>query len=189
MDANDPGGAADPTAIAETRPSRGLAHKARLVGVLLVGLVAASTGLARADALPDSVQHVAHTALGQVGVDVPDPARYHGPECGEEVKRNHGAYVSEDHSLAKTDCGKKIKAVSDEDGTEDESGAKDKDGTKNDSSDEPADKGPCHGKPSWAKDKSSTAEAKAAAKAARAAACGDTDEPDAEPDDEAPDAG
>ncbi len=45
----------------------------------------------------------------RVGVEVPDPQRYHGPECGAEVKKNHGAYVQDDHDLAKSDCGKKVK--------------------------------------------------------------------------------
>ena len=149
---------ADLTAMARVRPTRRVVPKLRLAGAFLAGLLLGSTGLAAADVLPDPAQHVAHTVLGRVGVDVPDPERYHGPECGPE-QRNHGAYVQGDHDLAKSDCGKPLR------------------GARGDK----AAKGPCQGKPSWAGDKTLTPEARAAAQAERAAQCGhevDGDEPD-----------
>jgi hypothetical protein len=149
---------ADLRAMATVRPAPRVGPKLRIAGAFLAGLLIGSTGLAAADALPDPAQHAAHTVLGQVGVDVPDPARYHGPECGAEVKKNHGAYVSADHSLAKSDCGKKVGA-----------GKGGHDGTKA----AQAEKGPCHGKPPWAGNKSLTAEEKVTAEAERSAQCPD----------------
>lgn len=154
---------ADLTAMAGVRPSPRGGSKLRIAGAFLAGLLIGSTGLAAADALPDPAQHAAHSVLDHVGVDVPDPARYHGPECGAEVKKNHGAYVSADHSLAQSDCGKPVKSAGKAGGD----GAKD--GTKA----AKADKGPCHGKPAWAGDKSLTDAQKAALEAERAAQCPD----------------
>ena len=143
----------------------------RLGAALLVALLMGGSGLAAADSLPDSAQHVAHRTLGHVGIDVPDPERYHGGECGADAKKNHGAYVRDDHTLAKTDCGKKVKAVDAGKSDSGESG-----------SDEPkADKGPCSGKPSWAGDKTMTADEKTAAKAERAAQCGTDDDVETDP--------
>jgi hypothetical protein len=144
----------------------------RVAAAFLAGLLLGSTGLAAADVLPDPAQHVAHTVLARVGVDVPNPERYHGPECGPEVKRNHGAYVRDDHALAQTDCGKPVGAGGDEGDEADEGdgGAPGKG---------QADKGPCHGKPPWAGNKTMTPEEVAAAKAERAAQCG-TDDDDAQ---------
>lgn len=145
-----------------------LASKVRVAAAFLAGLLIGSTGLAAADALPDPAQHVAHTVLGRVGVQVPDPERYHGPECGPEVRKNHGGYVRDDHTLAQTDCGKKLKpAGAGEDA--DESGRPEGAG-------KPA-KGPCQGKPPWSSNRGMTAEEKAAAQAERVAQCG-TDEAD-----------
>jgi hypothetical protein len=104
-----------------------------------------------------------------VGVDVPNPPRYHGPECGGEVKRNHGGYVRDDKALAQTDCGKPVHP----------------DGARDDADDGPgtgpqgngATRDACHGKPPWAGHASMTPEEVAAAKAERAAICG-TDEAD-----------
>ncbi|MGH9275789.1 MAG: hypothetical protein ACRDZU_14180 [Acidimicrobiales bacterium] len=150
--------AADLTALAGVRRSpRGvpgfLGSKVRLAAAFLAGLLLGSTGLAAADALPDPAQRVAHTVLAQVGVDVPNPERYHGPECGSDVKKNHGAYVRDDHAVAQSDCGKPVQAG---------------DG---------AAKGPCQGRPAWAGNHTMTDAEVAAAKAERAALCGaDTDD-------------
>lgn len=168
---------ADLTAMAMVRPRPRMGAKVRLAGAFLAGLLIGSTGLAAADALPDPAQHIAHTALGHVGVGVPDPDRYHGAECGSVVKKNHGAYVRDDHSLAQTKCGKKLHAQ----GAAGDTGTNGKGGDK-------GNKGPCHGKPSWAGDKTLTAEERAAAQAARVAQCGSdaegADTPDAaEPND------
>ena len=149
--------------------------KLRVGAAFLVGLLLGGSGLAAAGALPDPVQHAAYEALDTVGVEVPDPERYHGEECGDEVKRNHGAYVRDDHSLAKTRCGKPIKAGGDDDGEEGAGGG------------EPKEKGPCQGPPPWAKGKgkSMTPEEKAAAQAEREAQCPDDEaEDEAEAEDE-----
>lgn len=182
----DPGRSAeDLTAIAALSPTpaarRGFfASKVRVAAAFLAGLLVGSTGLAAADALPDPAQHVAHGVLAQVGVDVPDPDRYHGPECGPEQKRNHGAYVRDDHSLAQTDCGKKVGAGS---GDADGEGADDDPpGSGNGNGNgKPASDDPCRGKPPWAGNKTMSPEEVAAAKAVREA-CPDDD------GDEAPDA-
>src|SRR5687767_9677168 len=101
------------TAMAAMTPGRrSLAPKVRAAGIFLAGLLVGGSGLAAAGALPDPAQHAAHRALGAVGVAVPDPERYHGSECGPDVKRNHGGYVRDDKSLAGTDCGKKVNAGS-----------------------------------------------------------------------------
>lgn len=161
---------ADLTAMASARPVSRVGPKLRVAGAFLAGLLIGSTGLAAADALPDPVQHVAHSVLGRVGVDVPNPARYYEPEaCGDAEKKNHGAYVREDHSLAKSDCGKPVKAV----GAGDDSGT----GEAKPDATAKADKGPCDGKPSWAGNKTMTSEQKAAAQAERAK-CGPDDDVD-----------
>lgn len=162
---------ADLTAMAGLRPASPLRSKLRVAGAFLAGLLIGSTGLAAADVLPDPAQHVAHEVLGRVGVSVPDPERYHGPECGDEVRRNHGQYVRDNKDLAQSECGKKVKTP----GVDDDLEA---DGEKPDKPDKAAkpDKGPCAGKPPWAKDKSMTEEQVAAAKAARAAECGPDDD-------------
>lgn len=161
---------ADLTAMATARRGSRFGPKLRLAGVFLAGLLIGSTGLAAADALPDPAQHVAHTVLGRVGVAVADPDRYHdNAVCGTtEVKKNHGAYVRDDHSVAKTDCGKKLKAADASNPRADDPADPDADGPK-------PDKGPCHGKPAFSQDKTLTAEEKAAAQAKRVAQCGDVE--------------
>jgi hypothetical protein len=154
---------------AAVTPRRGLfASKLRVAAAFLAGLLLGSTGLAAADALPDPAQHVAHQVLDRVGVQVPDPERYHGPECGATAKRNHGAYVRDDHAMAQTDCGKPVKAA-----------GQGPDGAPGQGK---AAKGPCQGKPPWA-GSTMTAEERAAAQAEREAACPDDD--GAEVEDEA----
>ena len=149
--------------------------KVRVAGIVVAGVLVGSTSLAAAGALPDPAQHFAHRALDNVGVKVPDPQRYHGPECGAEVKKNHGAYVRDDKALATSDCGKKVKAAAagdEADDAEDETrGGKPK-----------AEKGPCQGPPPWAgKDKASmTPEEKAKAQADRKALCGADDDEEEE---------
>lgn len=160
--------ARDLTAMAAVRPSTRVGGKLRIAGAFLAGLLIGSTGLAAADALPDPAQHVAHTVLDRVGVQVPDPERYHGPECGDIAKKNHGAYVRDDHTLAQTDCGKKQKAVGA--GKSDDTDDADDEGDKAPKAGKPA-KGPCQGKPPWAGNKTMTAEEKAAAQAERTATC------------------
>ena len=161
---------ADLTAMAGVRPARRGRLRFRTgAAAVVAGLLLGSTGLAAADVLPDPAQHVAHTALKRVGVDVPNPARYYDAGvCDADQKKNHGAYVRDDHSLAKSDCGKPVNAGQDE------------------SSDKPkAEKGPCQGKPSWAGNKSLTKTERSAAGAARAAQCGDQGDAD-EADDDTP---
>ena len=150
-----------------------LGSKVRLAAAFLAGLLLGSTGLAAADALPDPAQHVAHTVLAQVGVDVPNPERYHGAECGSEVKKNHGQYVRDDHGLAQSDCGKPVGAGSDDGGEGENPGQGNGNGP---------DKGPCQGRPPWAGNKTMTDAEVEAAKAERAALCGADD---AESEDEA----
>lgn len=147
------------TALAQMPARRSLRPKLRTAGVFLAGLLVGGSGLAAAGALPDPAQHAAHRVLDGVGIDVPDPERYHGPECGAEVKRNHGAYVHDDHDLAGADCGKPVGAGHDDDGSE--------------GAGQP--KGPCQGPPPWAgpNKASMTPEEKAAAQAEHAAQCGD----------------
>jgi hypothetical protein len=153
---------------AAAAPRTGLfASKVRIAAAFLAGLLLGSTGLAAADVLPDPAQHVAHQVLDRVGVQVPDPERYHGPECGSEVKRNHGAYVRDDHALATTDCGKPAGA-----GARGGAGA----------AKAKAERGPCGGPPPWAVDRGMSPEAKAAAQAERAAACPEDAEAEAAED-------
>lgn len=165
--------AADLVAMAGVRRSSGrvpgfLGSKVRLAAAFLVGLLLGSTGLAAADALPDPAQHVAHNVLARVGVDVPNPERYHGPECGAEVKKNHGGYVRDDPALADSRCGKPTHAGGS--------------GEQGDGNGNGADKGPCQGRPPWAGNKSMTDAEVATAKAERLALCGaedaETDEAD-----------
>jgi hypothetical protein len=169
--------AADLTAMARVRPAATLRPKLRLAGAFLAGLLIGGSGLAAADALPDPAQHVAHTVLDRVGVDVPDPDRYHGPECGTEVKGNHGEYVRDDHGLATTDCGKPVQAGGGGQGGQGDGG--------DDDADEPD---ACRGAPPWAGDKTMTSEEKAAAQAERAAQCGADEDPADDPADDDVDA-
>ena len=157
----DPGRqAADLAAMHGVGPARAWRPKLRVAAAFLAGLLVGGTGLASANALPDPAQRVAHSVLGSVGIDVPKPERYHGSECGSEVKRNHGAYVRDNHSLAKSRCGKPVQA-----GTGDDDGGGNGGAAKDDA---------CRGKPPWAGG-GMTAEEKAAAQADRAARCGRDD--------------
>ena len=176
----------DLTAMAAVKPPHRIGPKLRVAAAFLAGLLIGSTGLAAAGALPDPAQHVAHRVLGQVGVDVPDPERYHGPECGEDVKRNHGAYVRDDHDLATTDCGKPTHAVDpgasgDEDPESEPSSGAPKGPKSATSSDDP-----CQGPPPWAGNQDASTQDKADAKAERATVCGQdadvdvADEPESE---------
>lgn len=139
--------------------------KVRVAGIVVAGVLVGSTSLAAAGALPDPAQHLAHRALDNVGVQVPNPPRYHGPECGAEVKKNHGAYVRDDKSMATSDCGKKVK---------DDAGGGTDEPEEPEAEEPKAEKGPCQGPPPWAgKDKASmTPEEKATAQAEREARCG-----------------
>ena len=156
------------TAMAQLRPRRLLGSKLRVATAFLAGLLLGGSGLAAAGALPDPAQRVAHGVLDQVGLDVPNPERYHGPECGE-VRKNHGGYVREDHSLAESDCGKPVHAGKVDDDPREPGKADDPDGS------ERPDKGPCQGPPPWA-GKGGAAmspEEKTVAQAKRRAQCGE----------------
>ncbi len=129
----------------------------RVVAACLVALVVGATGLAAAGALTGTSERTAGAA------DHPhhgDRDRHHGPECGPVVEKNHGAYVRGDHSLARSECGKKEKR-------HERSDAARRDRRTGDA---------CHGKPAWASNKAMTDAEKDAAKAARAAACGADDD-------------
>ena len=137
-------------------------HRLRIVAAFAVGLLAGTTGLATAGALPDGAQEVAHHALGAVGVNVPHGDRYQGPECGGVVK-NHGQYVRSQPkgnraAAAASRCGKPLQA--DEDGSDPAGG----------STAGPADG--CQGPPPWA----GKGKPDKAAKAARKQACGGADD-------------
>ena len=142
-----------PTPVA--RPGR---HRLRIVAAFAAGLLAGTTGLATAGALPNGAQEVAHHALGAVGVNVPHGDRYQGPECGGPVK-NHGQYVRSQPKgnraqAAASRCGKPLQAG--------QGGADDADG----GTAGPA--GDCQGPPPWA----GKGKPDQAAKDARKQACG-----------------
>lgn len=153
----------------ECRPTL-LRSKLRVAGAFLAGLLVGGSGLAAAGALPDPAQNVAHNVFEKVGVQVPQPERHHGEECGAERKRNHGQYVRVDKALAQTECGKPLATAggdAEDDGERDAEKARGKQGPK-----KAGESGPCAGPPPWASDKSMTAEQKAAAQADREATCG-----------------
>jgi len=139
------------------RPAR--SYRPKIVAAFAVGLLAGTTGLASAGALPNGAQEVAHRALSSVGVNVPHGDRYQGPECGGPVK-NHGQYVRSQPKgsraqAAASRCGKPLQAGQD--------GSDDAGGTAG---------GPaagCQGPPPWA----GKGKPDKAAKAARQKACGD----------------
>jgi hypothetical protein len=136
-------------------------HRVRVVAAFAVGLLAGTTGLATAGALPNGAQEIAHHTLGSVGVNVPHGDRYQGAECGGVVK-NHGQYVrsqpKEDRAVAAASrCGKPLKA-----------GAGDGNGGA------PEKSGDCQGPPPWA----GKGKPDQAAKDARKQACGDHDADD-----------
>lgn len=134
-------------------------HRLRVVAAFAVGLLAGTTGLATAGALPNGVQEIAHTTLGSVGVNVPHGNRYQGPECGGTVK-NHGQYVRSQPkgnraAAAASRCGKPLGA-----GADDGNGGA------------PEKAGGCQGPPPWA----GKGKPDKAAKDARKQACGDHDD-------------
>jgi hypothetical protein len=122
-DAIDPGVAARHlSAISglRVRPHRFV--KLKVGTAFAAGLILGGTGLASAGALPAPVQGVAHGALTQVGVSVPNghrghgPARYNGPECTGGPYANHGQYVrthKSDPNAGQSRCGKPVQAAND----------------------------------------------------------------------------
>lgn len=166
------------SAMASVRPAR-LRSKLRVAGAFLAGLLVGGSGLAVAGALPDAAQNAAHNVFEQVGVQVPQPERYHDDAvCGPEVQKNHGGYVRNDKALAQTDCGKPIGAGTEADEGAGEGGKGPGGKGAGGKGPESAERGPCEGPPPWAGNKSMTAEAKAAAQQARAAECGTDDSVD-----------
>jgi hypothetical protein len=144
------------------------AHRMKIVAAFVVGLVAGTSGLATAGALPDGAQEVAHRTFGAVGIKVPHGDRYWGQECTGEAKKNHGQYVRSQPKdkraeAAASRCGKPVKAgIGD-----DSAGGGDRTGAG------------CQGPPPWA----GKGKPDEAAKAARKQACGQSKD---EKGDEAP---
>jgi hypothetical protein len=141
--------------------SRRPTHRLRIVAAFAVGLLAGTSGLATAGALPNGAQEIAHTALGSVGVNVPHGDRYQGPECGGVVK-NHGQYVRSQPkgsraTAAASPCGKPLQAGNGDDQSGDGNG------------DAPGKAAGCQGPPPWA----GKGKPDQAAKDARKQACGD----------------
>jgi hypothetical protein len=141
--------------------SRRSTHRLRIVAAFAVGLLAGTSGLATAGALPNGVQEIAHTTLGSVGVNVPHGDRYQGPECGGVVK-NHGQYVRSQPkgsraTAAASLCGKPLQAGNGDDNSGDGNG------------DAPGKAAGCQGPPPWA----GKGKPDQAAKDARKQACGD----------------
>ena len=137
-------------------------HRLRVVAAVAVGLLAGTTGLATAGALPNSAQEIAHNTLESVGVNVPHGDRYQDAKCGGVVK-NHGQYVRSQPkgnraAAAASPCGKPLKA-----GAGDGNGAA------------PEKAGGCQGPPPWA----GKGGPDQAAKDARKQACGDHDDDEA----------
>ena len=113
------------TALANVAPARApFGRRLRVGAAFLAGLLVGGTGLASAGALGPA-QDVAHSALGRVGINVPDGGdhdRHNGPECTDEDGnpianlKNHGQYVrsqakGDRSAAAKSDCGKPVQAV------------------------------------------------------------------------------
>lgn len=155
-------------AISEAVDSSGArAHRMKIVAAFVVGLVAGTSGLATAGALPDGAQEVAHRTFGAVGIKVPHGDRYWGQECAGEAKKNHGQYVRSQPKdkraeAAASRCGKPVQA-----GGDDSAGGGDEKGAG------------CQGPPPWA----GKGKPDEAAKAARKQACGQGND---EKGDEAP---
>ena len=136
-----------------TRRSR--MSRLRIVAAFVVGLLAGTSGLATAGALPNGAQDVAHRAFGAVGVKVPGGERHWGQECAGPKKKNHGQYVRSQPKdkraeAAASDCGKPVKAVGGGEGPE------------------TGKSGGCQGPPPWA----GKGKPDKAAKEARKQACG-----------------
>ena len=119
------------TAMAMVAPGGApLGRRLRVGAAFLAGLLVGGTGLASAGALGPA-QGVAHSALGRVGINVPDDdgdkkPRHNGPECtdadGNPIPdlRNHGQYVrsqakGDRSEAAQSDCGKPVQAVDSDD--------------------------------------------------------------------------
>ena len=115
--------------MANVAPARApFGRRLRVAAAFFAGLLVGGTGLASAGALGPA-QGVAHSALGRVGISVPDSGdhdRHNGPECTDEDGnpiadlKNHGQYVrsqakGDRSAAAKSDCGKPVKAVDAED--------------------------------------------------------------------------
>ena len=132
---------------------------AGIAAAAVVGFLAGSTGLAMADALPDTAQDVAHDVLGAVQVDVP---------AGKEGKR--GPCVAEAAKLKDKDAKKAAMDACPKGGggTRRQSRPERADGTPGKSGEAPGHRGeasgksgeapgqtkhegdPCHGRPPWA---------------------------------------
>jgi hypothetical protein len=134
----------------------GFRMRIRIVAAVAAGFLAGSVGLASAGALPAGTQEVAHDALGAVGVTVPRPERYQGPECGGDVKKNHGQYVRSQPKekraeAAASRCGKPVQAGQGEadadEGTKPEKAPK---AEKAPNAEKPTKRAECKGKPPWA---------------------------------------
>jgi hypothetical protein len=143
-------------AMDEATGVRAGAHRMKIVAAFVVGLMAGTSGLATAGALPDGAQEVAHRTFGAVGIKVPHGDRYWGQECAGEAKKNHGQYVRSQPKdkraeAAASRCGKPVQA-----GDDDRTGGGDGTGAG------------CQGPPPWA----GKGKPDAAAKAARKQACG-----------------
>jgi hypothetical protein len=141
-------------------------QRLRIIAAFTVGLVAGTSGLATAGALPDGAQEVAHRTLGAVGINVPHGDRYWGQECAGEAKKNHGQYVRSQPKdkraeAAASRCGKPVQAGA---GGDDSSGGGTVAG--------------CQGPPPWA----GKGKPDAAAKAARKQACGQGQDDDGDDD-------
>jgi hypothetical protein len=142
--------------------SRPRTHRLRVVAAFTVGLLAGTSGLATAGALPNGAQEIAHRTLGSVGVNVPHGNRYQGPGCGDDgdrgVIKNHGQYVKSQPkgsraTAAASRCGKPLQAGTGDDG----------------SGEGPGKAAGCQGPPPWA----GKGKPDKAAKDARKQACGD----------------
>lgn len=134
------------------------AYRMKIVAAFVVGLVAGTSGLATAGALPDGAQEAAHRTFGAVGIKVPHSDRYWGKECAGEAKKNHGQYVRSQPKgkraeAAASRCGKPVQAGA---GDDDRTGGGDGKGAG------------CQGPPPWA----GKGKPDQAAKAARKQACG-----------------
>jgi hypothetical protein len=85
----------------------------RVAAAFFAGLMIGGTGLAAANALPASMQSVAHTTLSKVGVNVPPGHDRVTEGCGTDTNgqpfKNHGQYVKAhkgDSAAGQSDCGK-----------------------------------------------------------------------------------
>jgi hypothetical protein len=113
-------------AMAGVAPGRaGVGVKLRVAAAFFAGLLIGGTGLAAANALPASMQSVAHTTLSKVGVNVPPGHDRVTDGCGTDTSgqpfKNHGQYVKAhkgDPAAAQSDCGKPKVSVHDTSSTD-----------------------------------------------------------------------